>query len=118
MGNYMTDNPSNLGNYVTADSWIAGAHQNRIENSATSSASVQNLRRRAGSLGTAFVDAFASVIPEWLTVSADGVGVVSHAGSRLLADPSTLTAELSGVFAGLVTPQTSHDRAGCWSIWR
>lgn len=39
-------------------------------------------------------------------------GVVSHAGSRLLADladRSTLTAELSGVFAGRMAPQTAHD---------
>lgn len=45
-------------------------------------------------------------------VSADGVGVVSHTGSRLLADLAdrcTLTAELSEVFAGLVAPQTLHD---------
>lgn len=47
-----------------------------------------------------------------LDVSADGVGVVSHVGSRLLADladRSTLTAELSAVFAGRVAPQTLHD---------
>lgn len=47
-----------------------------------------------------------------LDVSADGSGVVSHAGSRLLADladRSTLTAQLSGVFAGRVAPQTAHD---------
>jgi len=45
-------------------------------------------------------------------VSADGDGVVSHAGSRLLADladRSTLTAQLSAVFAGRVAPQTAHD---------
>ena len=36
-------------------------------------------------------------------VSADGTGVVSHAGSRLiadLADQTTLTAQLSAVFGG------------------
>jgi len=45
-------------------------------------------------------------------VSADGSGVVSHAGSRLLADladRSTLTGELSAVFAHRVAPQTAHD---------
>jgi len=45
-------------------------------------------------------------------VSATGVGVVSHAGSRLLADladRSGLTAELSGVFSDTLTPQTAHD---------
>jgi hypothetical protein len=47
-----------------------------------------------------------------VVVSADGVGVVSHAGSRLLADvadKSTLTAQLSAVFAGRAAPQTLHD---------
>jgi Transposase DDE domain group 1 len=47
-----------------------------------------------------------------LEVSADGVGVVSHTGSRLLADladRSTLTACLSAVFADRVVPQTAHD---------
>jgi hypothetical protein len=37
---------------------------------------------------------------------------VSHAGSRLLADladRTTLTAQLSAVFAGRVAPQTVHD---------
>jgi hypothetical protein len=46
-----------------------------------------------------------------IKVSADGVGVVSHIGTRLLADLAdrcTLTAELSGVF-GVVAPQTVHD---------
>jgi hypothetical protein len=45
-------------------------------------------------------------------VSATGVGVVSHAGSRLLADladRSGLTRELSEVFADALTPQTAHD---------
>ena len=45
-------------------------------------------------------------------VSADGVGVVSHAGSRLLADladRTTLTAQLSTVFAARTAPQTTHD---------
>ena len=47
-----------------------------------------------------------------IVVSADGSGVVSHAGSRLLADladRSTLTGELSAVFAHRVAPQTAHD---------
>ena len=45
-------------------------------------------------------------------VSADGDGVVSHAGSRLLADladRTTLTAQLSAVFADRIAPQTAHD---------
>ena len=45
-------------------------------------------------------------------VSADGVGVVSHAGSRLLADLADrtgLTAALSAVFAGRTVAQTAHD---------
>jgi hypothetical protein len=45
-------------------------------------------------------------------VSADGVGVVSHVGARLvadLADRTTLTAHLSAVFAGRVARQTGHD---------
>ena len=45
-------------------------------------------------------------------MSADGVGVVSHAGSRLLADladQTTLTAQLSAVFVGRTAPQTAHD---------
>jgi hypothetical protein len=45
-------------------------------------------------------------------VSADGAGVVSHAGSRLLADladQTTLTAQLSAVFAGRTALQTAHD---------
>lgn len=47
-----------------------------------------------------------------IEVSADGIGVVSHAGSRLLADRAdrtTLTAQLSAVFTGRVAPQTVHD---------
>jgi hypothetical protein len=45
-------------------------------------------------------------------VSADGTGVVSHAGSRLiadLADQTTLTAQLSAAFAHRPAPQTAHD---------
>jgi hypothetical protein len=47
-----------------------------------------------------------------LSVSASGSGLVSHAGSRLLAevaDRTGLTAAMSGVFAGRVAPQTAHD---------
>jgi Transposase DDE domain group 1 len=46
-----------------------------------------------------------------LEVSADGAGVVSHAGSRLLADladRTTLTGQLSAVFAHRRAPQTAH----------
>jgi hypothetical protein len=45
-------------------------------------------------------------------VSADGVGVVSHVGARLLADladRTTLTGQLSAIFASRVAPQTAHD---------
>jgi hypothetical protein len=45
-------------------------------------------------------------------VSADGAGVVSHVGARLLADladATTLTAQLCGVFASRTAPQTAHD---------
>jgi hypothetical protein len=45
-------------------------------------------------------------------VGADGAGVVSHVGARLLADladRTTLTAQLSGVFASRRAPQTAHD---------
>jgi hypothetical protein len=47
-----------------------------------------------------------------LVVSADGEGVVSHAGSRLLADPaerSTLTGELTDALGRLARPRTAHD---------
>ena len=47
-----------------------------------------------------------------LLVSADGRGVVSHAGSRLLADlaeRTTLTGQLSAVLAGLARPRAVHD---------
>jgi hypothetical protein len=45
-------------------------------------------------------------------VSADGVGVVSHVGARLLADladRTTLTGQLSAIFAGRTAPQSAHD---------
>jgi hypothetical protein len=47
-----------------------------------------------------------------ITATADGVGVVSHAGSRLLADVAdrtTLTAELSEAVVGLRKPRARHD---------
>jgi hypothetical protein len=47
-----------------------------------------------------------------VTVTADGAGVVSHSGSRLLADlaeASTLTGRLSLALTSLATPQTAHD---------
>jgi hypothetical protein len=47
-----------------------------------------------------------------LVVSADGRGVVSHAGSRLLADladRTTLTGELTDVLGRLTRPRTAHD---------
>ncbi len=47
-----------------------------------------------------------------ITVTADGAGVVSHAGSRLLADladRSTLTGQLSQALAGLRSPRAVHD---------
>ena len=47
-----------------------------------------------------------------ITVTSDGAGIVSHAGSRLLADladSTTLTGEVSQVLAGLSRPRTRHD---------
>jgi hypothetical protein len=47
-----------------------------------------------------------------ITATADGEGVVSHAGSRLLADladRTTLTAQLGEALAGLRKPQARHD---------
>jgi hypothetical protein len=47
-----------------------------------------------------------------ITATADGEGVVSHAGSRLLADVAdrtTLTAQLSEVLGGLCKPRARHD---------
>ena len=47
-----------------------------------------------------------------ITVTADGEGVVSHAGSRLLADVAdrtTLTGQLAEVLAGLRKPRARHD---------
>jgi Transposase DDE domain group 1 len=47
-----------------------------------------------------------------ITATADGEGVVSHGGSRLLADVSdrtTLTAQLSEALGGLRKPRARHD---------
>ena len=47
-----------------------------------------------------------------ITATADGEGVVSHAGSRLLADVAdrtTLTAQLAEALAGLRKPRARHD---------
>ncbi len=47
-----------------------------------------------------------------ITATADGEGVVSHAGSRLLADVAdrtTLTAQLAEALAGLCRPRARHD---------
>jgi hypothetical protein len=47
-----------------------------------------------------------------ITATADGEGVVSHAGSRLLADVAdrtALTAQLSEVLGGLCKPRARHD---------
>jgi hypothetical protein len=47
-----------------------------------------------------------------ITVTADGAGVVSHAGSRLLADladVTTLTGELSAVLEGARGERPRHD---------
>ena len=47
-----------------------------------------------------------------MVVTADGSGVVSHAGARLLsdlADQTTLTARLSSGLCGLVRRRTRHD---------
>ncbi len=47
-----------------------------------------------------------------ITATADGEGVVSHAGSRLLADVAdrtTLTGQLAEALAGLHKPRARHD---------
>ena len=47
-----------------------------------------------------------------ITATADGEDVVSHAGSRLVADVAdrtTLTAQLGEAFAGLRRPRARHD---------
>jgi Transposase DDE domain group 1 len=60
--------------------------------------------------GTFYVHATRTRPP--VEVSADGTGVVSHVGARLLADLAewtTLTGRLSELFAARVAPQTAHD---------
>jgi hypothetical protein len=47
-----------------------------------------------------------------ITVTADGTGVVSHAGTRLLADladRTTLTGQLSEALDGVRAPRARHD---------
>ena len=47
-----------------------------------------------------------------ITVTTDGEGVVSHAGSRLLADvadKTTLTGQLAEALCGLRKPRARHD---------
>ena len=47
-----------------------------------------------------------------IIATADGAGVVAHAGSRLLADiadRTTLTAQLSEALSGLLKPRARHD---------
>jgi hypothetical protein len=54
-----------------------------------------------------------------LQVTADGTGIVSHAGAtliRALADNIGLTAGLSKALAS--DRLLVHDRAGCWRTWR
>ena len=53
-----------------------------------------------------------SIVRPPLVVSADGRGVVSHAGARLLADladRSTLRGQLSAALTGLAGPRAVHD---------
>ncbi len=56
-----------------------------------------------------------------LKVSADGRGVVGHAGARLLsdlADQLGLTAGLSAAMAPTKQRRVAMTGAGCWLIWR
>jgi hypothetical protein len=56
-----------------------------------------------------------------ITATADGAGVVSHAGSRLLADvadQTTLTGQLSQTLAGCGSRGRATIRVGCWSTRR
>src|SRR4030095_6041008 len=60
--------------------------------------------------GTFYVHATRTRPP--VEVSADGAGVVSHVGARLLADladRTTLTGHPSEVFVSRTAPQTAHD---------
>ena len=49
-----------------------------------------------------------------MVVSADGRGVVSHVGARLLAE----VAEASGLVAAFDEAGRRIRRVGCWSMWR
>ena len=52
-----------------------------------------------------------------IMATADGEGVVSHSGSRLLADVAdrtTLTGQLSELLAGLRKPRARHDPGRVW----
>jgi hypothetical protein len=63
-----------------------------------------------GQKGTS--DVQATTVRPKITVTADGTGVVSHAGSRLLADladRSTLTGQLSLALDGVRRPRSRHD---------
>ena len=54
----------------------------------------------------------ATTLRSRVTVTADGAGVVSHAGSRVLADladATTLTSRFSSALEDLAAPQTAHD---------
>ena len=56
-----------------------------------------------------------------ITVTADGRGVVSHAGFRLLADLADRTGlrlGLSEVVGGLRQRRAGHGPVGCWWMWR
>ena len=54
-------------------------------------------------------------------ITTDGTGVVSHAGTVLLAelaDRIGLTAALSEATDGLRERRAGTTQAGCWSMWR
>ena len=55
-------------------------------------------------------------------VSADGVGVVSHVGARLLADVADADdadrTAVGGVRRSHGAADRAMTRAGCWPIWR
>ena len=52
-------------------------------------------------------------------MTAEGAGGVSHAGSRFLADVTTLSAELAEALDGVRGLRSRHDPGrACWSISR
>ena len=58
---------------------------------------------------------------ETVEVTADGEGLVSHAGVALvveLADRVGLTAALSEALAGSRERRSAHDPGGCCGMWR